>query len=57
MEAKKGIKVILLWRLLKDASTKRATKLAFQEKHSIEASIDGGDVKKTKDVQLLQLEQ
>ena len=49
MEAKKGIKVVLLWRLLKDASTKKAVKLAFQEKHSVEASIDGGDVKKTKD--------
>ena len=46
---KKGIKVVLLWRLLEDAATKKAIKLAFQEEHSVEASIEGGETKQTKD--------
>lgn len=49
MEARQGIKLILLWRLFEKAGTEKATKLAFQEKHSIEAKIDGGDAKLTKD--------
>lgn len=49
MQAKQGKKVILLWRLLDEASQKKATKLAFQEEHSIEGSVDGGDAKQTKD--------
>ena len=49
MQAKQGKKVVLLWRLLEEASQKKATKLAFQEEHSIEGSVDGGDSKQTKD--------
>lgn len=49
MQAKQGKKVVLLWRDLEKASAEKAKKLAFQEEHSIEASIDGGDTKQTKD--------
>lgn len=49
MQAKQGKKIILLWRLLEESSLKKATKLAFQEEHSIEGSVDGGDSKQTKD--------
>lgn len=48
LEAKQGIHSILLFRLLKEASEKPATKLAFQTEHEVGKSRDV-DSKKTKD--------
>ena len=48
LEAKKGIDVILLYRLLKNARTDKAFKMAFQTEHSNEISRDS-DAQKTKD--------
>lgn len=48
LQAKKGIDVILLYRLLKDAKKQAAFKMAFQTEHSIEMSRDA-DAQKTKD--------
>ena len=47
-KAKKGIDIILLYRLLKNAKTEAAIKLAFQTEHSNEISRDS-DPQKTKD--------
>ena len=47
-EAKKGIDIILLYRLLKNAKKEAAYKLAFQTEHSNEISRDA-DAQKTKD--------
>ncbi len=47
--AKQGKNQVLLWRLLEESSTKVAAKLAFQEEHSKEGSVEGGDTKVTKD--------
>ena len=47
-EAKKGIDIILLYRLLKNAKTEAAYKLAFQTEHSNEISRNA-DAQKTKD--------
>lgn len=47
--ARKGKDQILLWRLEADAQKEKAFKLAFQEEHSVDASIDGGESKATKD--------
>ena len=47
--ARKGKDQILLWRLEADAKKEKAFKLAFQEEHSVDASIDGGESKATKD--------
>lgn len=47
-KAKKGIDIILLYRLLKNAKTEAAFKLAFQTEHSNEISRDS-DPQKTKD--------
>lgn len=49
LKARKGKDQILLWRALKDAETEKGFKLAFQEEHSVDASIDGGESKATKD--------
>lgn len=48
LEAKQGIHSILLFRLLKDASSEAATKLAFQTEHEVGKSRDV-DGQKTKD--------
>ncbi|HFL0971813.1 TPA: phage major tail protein, TP901-1 family [Streptococcus pyogenes] len=48
LEAKQGIHSILLFRLLKEASSKAATKLAFQTEHEVGKSRDV-DGQKTKD--------
>ncbi|HER1704178.1 TPA: phage major tail protein, TP901-1 family [Streptococcus pyogenes] len=48
LEAKQGIHSILLFRLLKDAKEKTATKLAFQTEHEVGKSRDV-DGQKTKD--------
>lgn len=48
MEAIQGKKQILLWRLLKDATTNAGTKLAFQTEHSVSKS-RGMDTTITKD--------
>lgn len=47
LEAKKGIDVILLYRLLKNASTEKAWKMAFQTEHenSVSRSADGTPTK------------
>lgn len=47
-EAKKGVDIILLYRLLKNAKTEAAYKLAFQTEHSNEISRNA-DAQKTKD--------
>ena len=47
-EAKKGVDIILLYRLLKNAKTEAAFKLAFQTEHQNEISRDA-DAQKTKD--------
>ena len=47
-EAKKGVDIILLYRLLKNAKTEAAFKLAFQTEHKNEISRDA-DAQKTKD--------
>ena len=47
-EAKKGIDIILLYRLLKNAKTEAAYKLAFQTEHSNEISRNA-DAQKTND--------
>ena len=48
MEALQGKKLILLFRLLKDASTKKGAKLAFQTEHSTESTLNS-DTTITKD--------
>lgn len=48
LEAKQGIHAILLFRLLKEASSEKAAKLAFQTEHEVGKSRDV-DGKKTKD--------
>lgn len=39
-DAIKGKKIILLWRLLSEATTKKGAKLTFQTEHSVEQSKD-----------------
>ncbi|ASB97426.1 phage major tail protein [Streptococcus equi subsp. equi] len=48
LEAKQGIHAILLFRLLKEASSEKAAKLAFQTEHEVGKSRDV-DGQKTKD--------
>ena len=48
MEALQGKKLILLFRLLKDASKKKGAKLAFQTEHSTESTLNS-DTTITKD--------
>nr|WLJ25814.1 MAG: major tail protein [Firmicutes phage HS10] len=43
-QAKKGKKIVLLWRLLKDAKTKDGGLMMFQTEHSVEKSRDSDSV-------------
>ena len=43
-QAKQGKKIVLLWRLLKDAAEKEGTLMLFQTEHSTEKSRDGDSI-------------
>ena len=43
-QAKQGKKIVLLWRLLKDAAEQEGTLMLFQTEHSTERSRDGDSV-------------